>query len=362
LFLPQNPRRTRHSVRCLVLEFPLAVTSHGRKTVNRKTTHCMIVLLFLAPNLCAAQAAPQDADAVSTVTWARLHPTNSPTPRGAPAMAYDPVSRKVVMFGGFTATTHLNDTWTFDGRTWTKQTTSVAPPPRAAGNMTYDAVSKTLILFGGFSGSSYLGDTWIWNGATSSWKAAHPKTLPPAMTEPAVFTDPRNGHAVIFGGYDGRFYQLNTWRWTGTDWQKLPGTPPSARSGMVAATDPTTKSSVIFDGLADVNPYNTWTWNGKTWKQQSPASQPPSRYNSAAAYDPALAAVVAFGGGQGGLDLNDTWAWTNTGATWTQLTPATSPRARESFGMAYDAALGHVVIFGGASGNKLLNDTWELKP
>ena len=37
--------------------------------------------------------------AVATV-WIRLSPANSPHARYYPAMAYDPVSRKVVLFGG----------------------------------------------------------------------------------------------------------------------------------------------------------------------------------------------------------------------------------------------------------------------
>ncbi len=30
--------------------------------------------------------------------------------------------------------------------------------------------------------------------------------------------------------------------------------------------------------------------------------------------------------------------------------------------MAYDEALGHVVLFDGQDGNLLLNDTWQLRP
>jgi len=70
--------------------------------------------------------------------------------------------------------------------------------------------------------------------------------------------------------------------------------------------------------------------------------------------------VVLFGGGSGGIDQNSTWAW--TGAHWRHLFPTQSPPAREGAGMAYDEALGHVILFGGQNGNVLLNDTWELRP
>ena len=63
------------------------------------------------------------------------------------------------------------------------------------------------------------------------------------------------------------------------------------------------------------------------------------------AYDAATGTVVLFGGDGSSGDLGDTWTW--NGTTWTEQTPATSPPARESATMAYDAATGTVVLFGG---------------
>src|SRR5262245_8173028 len=79
---------------------------------------------------------------------------------------------------------------------------------------------------------------------------------------------------------------------------------------------------------------------------------PAPRYGQGLAYDAARGNVVLFGGQtQDGL-RNDTWTW--DGATWTQHTTAHAPSPRRYFGMAYDAAHGQVVLFGGYS----LNDTW----
>ena len=44
-----------------------------------------------------------------------------------------------------------------------------------------------------------------------------------------------------------------------------------------------------------------------------------------------------------------------SGPTWTQQTPATSPIARDDASMAYDAATGSVVLFGGLGP---FADTW----
>src|SRR5579863_875192 len=129
-----------------------------------------------------------------SVTWKKLSAKNSPSARAYSAMAYDPVSKKIVLFSGFNGTTYPQETWTFDGTTWSKQKTTVAPSGRAGASMALDRVTRKLVLFGGFDGTHYLGDTWLWDGATSSWKQAHPNSSPTAVTRPMLFTDPKNGH------------------------------------------------------------------------------------------------------------------------------------------------------------------------
>lgn len=273
-------------------------------------------------------------------------------------MAYDHVSKYVVMFGGFDENSYFNETWVFDG-TWSKVNTSNAPPARAAANMAFDKVTRRLVLFGGFDGQHYLNDTWLWDGATRTWTQAHPALVPKAVTAPMLFTDPKDGHADLFGGYDGKFYQATTFRWKGNNWRQLaPFHSPSARSSAIVAYDAAAHYVVMYGGLADMRPDNTWTWDGADWTLQSPPTQPLLVYDAAGAYDPHLGRVIAFGGGHGGEDQNTTWKW--NGTTWKNVATPQAPAARESFGMAYDKALGHLVIFGGLAGNTLMNDTWQL--
>jgi hypothetical protein len=78
------------------------------------------------------------------------------------------------------------------------------------------------------------------------------------------------------------------------------------------------------------------------------------------AYDPATGDMVLFGGGSNSGLLNDTWTW--DGTTWTQQSPATSPPARYLASMAYDPATGDMVLFGGAGNSGFLNDTWTYGP
>jgi hypothetical protein len=326
---------------------------------NRVRVVCSWLATAAVVTLAAACSTFVPGALAQSVTWKKLSPTSSPASRQGVAMAYDPVSKKTVIFGGLTARRYLNQTWTFDGTTWTLKKTRVAPPARVAASMAFDRATRKLVLFGGFDGTHYLGDTWLWDGATSKWTRAHPKSSPTAVTGPMLFTDPKNGHADEFGGYDGKFYQFLTWRWNGKTWVKLhPANTPGARSIAVAALDSARKNVVLFGGLGDVRTDNTWTWDGIDWTQKSPTVQPPTRYGAGSAFDPNLHMVVIFGGGVGGVDQNQTWAW--TGTDWTQLSPPKFPAARESMGMTYDASSHQLLLFGGLGGNTLFRDTWRL--
>lgn len=318
------------------------------RTWFRSIPASALVATLLLPS-ASAQGAPAS-------DWAQPALSTGLLPRSAMAVAYDEAHARLVLFGGYDDTNYLRDTWVFDGAAWT-QVSHSGPSARAAASMAYDAVMQKLVLFGGFNGQ-YLGDTWIFDAGTNQWTAATPSTSPKAVTGPSLFTDPLNGHAVAYGGYDGMFYQLTTYRWTGSDWQLLsPSVKPWARAAATVSNDPLHGNVLLFGGLASVNPWNTWTWDGNNWTELSLAQQPPNRYDGAAAFDPQLGGVVIFGGGSGGTDLNDTWLW--NGSAWEELHPNHQPAPRESHGMALVPSTG-VVVVGGENNVQLLGDTWAL--
>src|SRR5262245_58295077 len=84
----------------------------------------------------------------------------------------------------------------------------------------------------------------------------------------------------------------------------------------------------------------------------------PSRRAHALAYDAARGATVLFGGaGFGGAaNFGDTWEW--NGIAW-MLRATSGPTARSAHAMAYDAARGVTVLFGGNANGFIADDTWE---
>src|SRR5438094_5440772 len=96
---------------------------------------------------------------------------------------------------------------------------------------------------------------------------------------------------------------------------------------------------------------DTWEWDGTDWSQRSPATNPYPRMAFAMAYDTARARTVVFGGDfllpndfSLGWD-NETWEW--DGTNWLRDWTAAAPSPRMDLAMAYDAARGRMVLFGG---------------
>jgi hypothetical protein len=272
-------------------------------------------------------------------------------------MTYDPVSKRVIMFGGFGANGNLNDTWAFDGTNWTKLKTNSAPPVRNGASMAFDRPSSKIVMFGGFDVNTYLQDTWIFDGATSTWTQAQLTKSPPRATGAMLFTDPLSGNAMMFGGYNANnvvpVYN-NTWQWNGTSWKKRnPSTVPYPRAWGTAMLDPAHHNVVLTGGNGDtIRTDNTWTWSGANWAMKTPSVQMEAFVGGGSAYDPDAQAVVVFGG------IAETWNW--DGTTWTQIVPMSSPSALEGVGMAYDPTTKQTILFGGALSNgTVTNQTWQ---
>lgn len=318
-----------------------------------------LVLTVIAGSLLLLLASPAAARPAAPASWVQLAPDSSPPARAAQAMAYDRAARDVVVFGGYTATSYLNDTWTWKDGTWTQASPATPPPARAGAGIAYDLVAKQLVLFGGYDGHHDLGDTWTWDGRSREWTEEHPATLPKAVTGPMLFTDPISGRVDMIGGFDGVLFHSEMYQWTGSDWLRLhPDTVPYARGAGIATLDRQRRQVVLFGGIGDLNTYNTWTWDGTDWTLESPKDQPPQRFYSAADDDPGAGGVVLFGGGSADGDLADTWVW--TGSDWSQLSLANPPSVRESQGMVFNGDDQVLLLFGGSSDGVVQSDTWSL--
>ncbi len=143
------------------------------------------------------------------------------------------------------------------------------------------------------------------------------------------------------------------------------------RNGACATYDLVRQEVVMFggsmDGTANGGLNDTWTWNGTTWTQKSPATVPPTRQLGSMDYDLARGVVVMFGGrihggpaGPTGAQ-NDLWEW--DGTDWTLIPAINPPGIRYSANMVYDIARGVHVLWGGVNASNVgYDETWEYNP
>jgi hypothetical protein len=191
----------------------------------------------------------------------------------------------------------------------------------------------------------------------ANWVQLNPKNSPFARFAFSVY-DAAHGQLVMSQGVSvvgctSCPALTDTWVWDGTNWtQKLPqGNPPSISGGVY---DVALNAVVVLD--ATLTP---WVWDGANWNQRTPQVKPPARGSYAIAYDAAHGQVVIFGGRDAQLnDFNDTWVW--DGSTWTQMRPQSSPASRSGPQMVYDSAHSQVVLFGGleTASSMWTNETW----
>ncbi|MDQ6947612.1 MAG: IPT/TIG domain-containing protein, partial [Actinomycetota bacterium] len=326
----------------------------------------------------------------------RCQPTNPPGPpcRSHAAMAYDPIHRYVVLFGGDSYGSALGDTWIWDGKSWRPPRSQAPPPPLTGSAMAFDG--RRIVRFGGRNGGQVNNFTWIWDGTSETWTKLSPPLAPPARTSTSMAED-GSGVVVLFGGVDNATELNDTWIWDGQTETWSPDLRPTTlgpRDSAAMAYDPAHRYVLLYGGSNFATGYasDTWTWTqAQGWmppphlgvtaagacKPIGLVEDPETTFRkgfgeAAMSYDAVSAKMVMFGGLPGGelggvqapTGIQDTWIF--DGATWSLIDPCALPTGlpdpRHGASMAPNPsdAPGKpmtVVLFGGISG-RAWDDTW----
>jgi hypothetical protein len=251
-------------------------------------------------------------------TWTLLlgaNPTWVPTSSAgsrvgvSPSLVYDPVRRRMVLFGGGAS----NETWTLslDGvPRWTPlQTTGDPPVGRSFHIALYDPSADRMIVQGGWNGSSGLNDTWMLSlGGTPTWSQLQPTgDLPPANLGQAGVYDPVAGQLVLYGGYDGGVYRLNLLgqpRWERVSFPSGAVLPQNRGHGTAVYSE-ALRAMVLFGGYSGSRLNDVWLLNlsgTPAWQQLLPGGTPPNPTDvTASIYQPVENRMLVFGG----IDASD---------------------------------------------------------
>jgi hypothetical protein len=294
------------------------------------------------------------------LAWTALRHVRGPFPALSyrSAAVFDDAHDRVVL-------TADGDVWALpqDGSgDWVHLEAGGTPPGNRSGaTALYDPVRKRLLLFGGFTGGPIGGSEEVWALSltdSTTWSRLTPiGTTPPVREKPVVVYDSLHDRAVMFGGA-GSTYLNDLWELSlepTPEWRLLASaaapTPRGSHSGIY---DPVRDRLLVFGGGTyggDLN--DTWALplsGALTWTQLTPDGAPPApRDLAASVYDSAGDRMLLFGGEGASWEVSrELWelAFAN-GPAWRQLHPDPAGGGPASEGLAmpvYDSRRGRLVV------------------
>lgn len=296
--------------------------------------------------------------------WALQTPSTAPPPRRAGAAAFDPISNRVIIYGGLITSPaqSINEMWAYNGSGDWSQVTATGASPRWGHQMVTDTTLNRLVTFGGRSPTinSLADDTLVWNG--TAWQTVATTNAPSPRFLHGMAYDAFRNRVVVFGGRDGFAPNNETWEFDGSDWTQI-ATPnaPAPREEMGMVFDTSLNRVVLFGGCDESTQTvygDTWSYDGVDWTEVTPSNSPSPRFRGTMVYDSDRSRTVYFGGFDGTSTFNDVLEY--SGGEWTVVPPAGAVPPNTTEGYAgYDPTRGVLVLYGGF-GPTFSDETWEF--
>ncbi len=251
--------------------------------------------------------------------------------------SYYPPTSIFVKFGGNDST----ETLEYDGSKWTSYSTNPAPPSRYYPAMAYDAINEKILLFGGYNydtEESY-GDTWSYDPKTHLWSELHPQNSPPPDWAFRATTDSKRKVIVMIK--PGATYE-----WDGSNFSNTTSSGPNYYYGNLAYF-PDLNKVIYFGGYFDsgkICKNETWSYDGSSWTKLSVDISPDKRCDAVLSYNNRLKKVVLFGGSDEEYNLFYDY-WSFDGTNWQEeVYCGTPPSGYYDMLGDYDLIRGRLVL------------------
>ncbi len=328
-----------------------------------------------------------ELDPATLVFTNRTPPLDVPSARYSQAVAYNPSTGKTYIFGGYDSMSgqSLGDFWQWDGKTWAQVVTAAQPPARVDAAMAYDPVRKSLILYGGadYYNNNTYGDTWEYDN-TGKWTQLKVASSPDPLSGHGMVTDTTRNKILLFGGANNSYYmgsqpgmpyknpvRNEVWEWDGATLTWINRTPvastnvPTERQYPVMAYDEGRQKLFLYDGM-NGSPSMFWEWDPVSagWTSRTTADALNYGYYFLVAYDSQRRREVLLADPNASSSSDwQTWEVDAKGPTWYVRSLSPSPGASYGASMVFDQGRGVAVLFGGESPNTgyATNETWEYK-
>ncbi|MEW5855030.1 MAG: kelch repeat-containing protein [Myxococcota bacterium] len=292
-------------------------------------------------------------------TWRDVTPAANNPPYQNPRLVFDRARGKLLLF--------TDALYAWEGDRWSVLPTQgndnpwLHDPLGAA--VTYDATRRRVVVYSGGASCSGASSAYTleWDG--TQWQRATPTASPtPNRRQAAITYDSARGQVVLVGGQcdNGSTVLQDTWTYDGNTWTQVsPANPPSnVGVNPTMAFDEARQVAVLYAHSATVpDNYVVYEWDGSDWTLRKNDEGPPSlSYGVTLAYHPVRERVMLHGGlTYSGVATDRHWEW--DGTTWTDITGGSSkPAIRALHAMAFDSARNALMVFGGGGDYQTYDD------
>lgn len=335
----------------------------------------------------------------TAVTWTTLKAdgtAGNPSGRSGTGMVYDSANDRLIITGGYTGSSYLNDVWQYSisGNTFTQLSPGgSAPGNRELACIGYDSVNQRALVIGGWQGSASSNRNDIQQlsltSGSETWTQIKSNDLNNqgvlAFSNGAAAVDTaRNIFAVAtFLGYDSTSkyvyaYNMNDTSVSGQLYSLTVVDDFRARDAPGYVFNTARNEWVLINGYSAMDDNATishgehvseiWAYDVINNKWRYAAKGPFSMLQNEgglAVYDAANDRIIYFGGLVGtGQRTNDVWQFKADAHGMyvaTKLSPSgTLPTQRWLMAGCYDAANQRIVLWGGQSASGVLGDVWQL--
>lgn len=305
----------------------------------------------------------EEFPSVNRFLWTQIDDVGPP-PRRQHTMCFDPIRKRILLFGGRNDKGVLfRDTWERGPDDWT-QVSDIGPGKRFGHAICHGGAQVGVLLFGGMDAAGFLGDTWQWKDGV--WVQIE-DSGPSRRFAHSMAYDLMRNRVVLFGGESSEGVQNDTWEWdpVTSKWTQVADGGPLRRANASMAYDRVFNRLVLFGGddRSGDSFGDTWVFDQSGWIQVAHFGAPPCSSGALVGTDVQL---TSFGGVQQlappriAQVLSGTWAFGEK--FWTQRQDM-GPSPRWGHAMAFDLTRRTLALFGGSASLDEFGDTngetWE---
>lgn len=307
--------------------------------------------------------------------WEKLHPSGD-IPQARSGAASATANGKLYVFGGYGGSNvRLDDFYSYDfkSNTWNQVEvrSQIKPGCRENNGIVSTDSGQKLILFGGYSGTSWLNDLWVYDISEKTWECVEESSDndPFDLTQNSRpcrrfgYVSVMHGNKlIIMFGFDGTQWlnDIYEFDFDTLEWQIVVpnGDVPSRRSCPAwFKNGHTIYVHGGYDGITRLSDLHSFNINTRSWKRMESKGTPPSpRYfHSSSLHNGKL---YIYAGYSGKNRLDDMYVYDLSTQHWSPVLNSNGPKGRSSYCLHMNES--DIYVFFGYDGNDVLNDIYKF--